>query len=341
MTKKFRFLLLSCFLLAGNVLFPKEDVRFYFPAGLPSLTLAKLAPEAVSDRGVLTFPIAGKTVACTLTALPDELMTHLLKQTPDLAVVPSNMAALLYERTKAYKILGGVGWGSFYILGTLGAGTWSDLKGRQIYAMGKGLTPDITFRLILKENGLDPDGDFQLTYFSNAEEIVAAWLARQKNDKEIKPCLLLPEPAVTNLLSKNSRLPLKILFDLNDEWKKMTGDSAGYPQSTLVVKESFYLENKDFVKAFAGILAEADGSLTVFSAETIRNRMESFYAAAALPNPFRQFDADSVKRSNIRFVKGPEVRAPYKLYFEKLGAWDPTTLGGTLPDEKIFLDDGE
>ncbi|MDR1831260.1 MAG: hypothetical protein LBQ97_00825 [Fusobacteriaceae bacterium] len=338
MSKKFWLLLLSCFLLMGDALFPKEDVRFIFPAGLPSLALAKLAAEAAPDRDALTFTLAGKTVSCALTALPDELMTRLLRQTPDLAIVPSNMAALLYERTKAYKILGGVGWGAFYLLGTLDAGTWSDLKGRQIYAMGKGLTPDITFRLILKEKGLDPDGDFQLKYFSNAEEIVAAWMAGQKNDREIKPCLLLPEPAVTNLLAGNTRLPLKILFDLNEEWKQMTGDSMGYPQSTLVVKESFYLENKAFVKAFAEVLAEAGGSLAALPAETVRDRMASFYAAASLPNPFRQIDADSLRRSNIRFVTGSEVRTPYRLYFEKLGAWDLKTLGGRLPNEKIFVD---
>ena len=50
-------------------------------------------------------------------------------------------------------------------------------KGEDVYMMGKGLVPDIVFRTLCKENGIDPDTDINIIYLSGATELAPNFLA--------------------------------------------------------------------------------------------------------------------------------------------------------------------
>ena len=52
----------------------------------------------------------------TLEATSDALSTDVMKETLDIAIVPSNMAAIAYNKTSNYQIAGTVGMGSFYLV---------------------------------------------------------------------------------------------------------------------------------------------------------------------------------------------------------------------------------
>ena len=48
-----------------------------------------------------------------------------------------------------------------------------DLKGRTILSTGKGTTPEYVLRYLLTKNGLDPDKDVKIEYYSEASEAVS------------------------------------------------------------------------------------------------------------------------------------------------------------------------
>ena len=56
----------------------------------------------------------------------------------------------------------------------------SDLKGKTIYATGKGSTPEYFLRYVLTQNGIDPDKDVDIQWKSEPSEVVALLNAEGK-----------------------------------------------------------------------------------------------------------------------------------------------------------------
>jgi NitT/TauT family transport system substrate-binding protein len=299
----------------------------------------------------LEYYINDRKIEYINTVLPDELLTNLFKKIPDIAIIPSNLTAQLYNKNLGYKILGTVGWGSFYFVGKNDISSFSEVKGKTIYAMGKGLTPDIILISILKEKGIDSEKDVNIQYFANAEEILSVYLA--KTDENV--LLVLPEPNISNLLAKKPQ-NIKILFDLNKEWQDITKSKDGYPQSALVVKEEFYNTNNDFVNLFVNELEKSTKLINNSTPSQISDILNTVYLqfhfgenfpninlkdinpdSLSLRNPFKFFDENSIKRSNIKFIRSKDSILEYNIYFNKIAEQNIKVIGGSIPDEKIFI----
>ena len=116
----------------------------------------------------------------------------------DIASVPANLAATLYNKTS-----GGV---QFIALNTLGVlhilttdptiDSIDDLAGRTIYATGQGSTPEYVLTYILEAAGIAD----QVTVEYKAEHAELATLAASG----MVDIVMLPEPHVTSVLSQNA-----------------------------------------------------------------------------------------------------------------------------------------
>ena len=105
----------------------------------------------------------------------DEIVPKLIKGELDMAAIPANLAATLYQKTN-----GGIQVMAVNTLGVLyvvekgnTVHSFADLKGRTILSTGKGTTPEYVLRYLLKKNGLDPDKDVKIEYYSEASEVTA------------------------------------------------------------------------------------------------------------------------------------------------------------------------
>ena len=94
----------------------------------------------------------------------DEIVPLLIKGELDMAAIPANLAATLYQKTN-----GGIQAVAVNTLGVLyvveqgdTVHSMADLKGRTILSTGKGTTPEYVLRYLLTANGLDPDKDVDI-----------------------------------------------------------------------------------------------------------------------------------------------------------------------------------
>ena len=97
----------------------------------------------------------------SLAASPDEIVPMIVQGQVDVAAVPSNLASVLYQKTdKNVSVLAVNTLGVLYLVEN-GDSIQSvdDLKGKTIYASGKGATPEYALNSVLKSNGLDPEKD--------------------------------------------------------------------------------------------------------------------------------------------------------------------------------------
>lgn len=294
----------------------KEDVsvKVSMPDGLPSIALSKLAFENKNIKD-------GYNVNYNIEKTPDNLSTTVMKGEADIAVVPSNMAAIAYNKTKNYEITGTTGLGSFYLVSNDDIVGFKDLKGKEVVNTGKGLTPDITNKFIIKSNGLN-EKDINFTYVNSANELVPMIVSKKAN------IAIVPETALTALKIKNPEI--KVVKSLNEEYKNITKSDYGYPQATIIVKSDFAKNNKDFVNLFLEGVKES----IIFVNSNPDKAGE--YCEKIGVGTKKEVINKSIENANLQFIGVEESIKDYKDYYKILSEYDVKSIGGKIPDEKVF-----
>lgn len=277
--------------------------------------------EEQSAQGInYEFTIAGSV---------DEITPNLLVQGKlDIAAVPANMGAIFYNNTNAgVQVLAINTLGVLYIV-DIGDEVHSveDLKGKTIYASGKGATPEYALKYILSANGIDPDKDVTIEWKSEHSECVAA-LAASGADSGIA---LLPQPFVTTAQAQNDKI--KIALDLTEEWDKLQ-ETAELPSALLtgilVARTDFVRENPEAAAAFMDAYKA--------SVEYVNANVAD---AAALIENYNIVPAAVAEQAlpycNIVFIEGSEMQDKLSGYLNVLMEQNPKAIGGALPDEGFY-----
>lgn len=292
------------------------NVNIGAPDGLPAISIAKLAQEDAQIK-------EGYDVEYILESTSVALSTDVMKENLDIAIVPSNMAALAYNKTSNYQIVGTIGKGSFYLVSSDEdvTGLNSSLEGKEVGMISKGLTPDITVQSLLKEQNVDSSA-INFNYSNEAIDLVSLLATKKLNVG------IVPEPALSGLLTKNT--DLKVICGINDIWKEVFNNENGYPQSTLVVKTSFANENKEFLESFVKALDE-NITYTNENPKEVGELASEFGVNIKAPLLEKAID-----RSNLKFISINDCKDEYINYYNILYSFNPKVLGDKIPDENIY-----
>lgn len=303
--------LLILFILLSLSVFA-ETIKVVTPDGLPALSLVNMMDTKKIDNIQLNYKVE---------KMSDALIVDMLKREGDIAIVPSNFSAQLYNKKLGYKILGTIGWGSFYVVSRDNINSLEELKGKEVYTFGKGLTPDLIFQSILEKKGINKNS-IKINYLSGGNEVASLYLGKKVDT------IVIPEPMLSKVLSKSPTST--IVANLNDEWKNITNSDLGYPQSTLVIKEEIYETNPKFVKEFINKLTESISKLYKNSGETVENvKRNSLSIDTSVLNKV-------LTRANIFYTPIIDCKEEYNNYFKILELTNKKVIGGKLPDEDIF-----
>ena len=297
-----------------------EEVRLAVISGPTGIGAAKLLTD--SDRGETvnhyTYTIASDNneVVSGLTSQEGEF---------DIAMVASNMAANLYNKTDGdVRILALGTQGVLHILegsGGTAIQSMADLKGKTIYATGQGANPEYILRHLLTENGLDPDKDVEIV-FADPTEISAKLLSGEIDTA------MLPVPAATAAIAK-SQGSVRDAIDLTQAWNDLDNGSQ-LIMSAVVARADFIEEHPQAVQTF---LREYEGSVTY-----VRDNPElaGELVAQLGITPSATIAQQAIPQCNLVFLSGADMKPAISGYFEVLYDIDPTAVGGALPDDGIY-----
>ena len=256
----------------------------------------------------------------------DEILPLMVKGDLDIALIPANVASILYHKTQ-----GGVEVIDINTLGVLymvsgedGLADFTDLKGKTIYLTGKGTTPDYVLQYLLNANGMSVD-DVTLEYKSEATE-VASVLAEDPT-----AIGLLPQPFVTAACMQNNAL--KVIFDLNEEWNKVQGASgSSMVTGVTVVRKEFLEENEEAVKAF---MEEHKASAEAINADPATGAALAVEAQIVAKEPIAQ---KAIPNCNITYIDKAEMKQALSGYLDVLFHQDSQSIGGGLPESDFYYD---
>lgn len=296
---------------------PPITVRAAALKGPTAMGLSKLMHDAETGEN----QTAGQ-YEFTLAASADEVTPKLIQGELDMACIPANLAAVLYNRTEGQIVTLAVNTlGVLYIVENGNAmQSMADLAGKTIVASGKGSTPEYALRYLLRENGLDPDGDVVIDWKSEHSECVAALASGAAT------IALLPQPFVTVAQGK---LPdLRIALDLTAEWDALDNGS-GLITGVVALRREFAESHPEAVEAFVQDYAA--------SVEWVNQNVSD---AAALIGAYGIVDAAVAEKAlpycNIVCLTGQEMVDKLSGYLQVLADADDAAVGGQMPRDDFF-----
>lgn len=264
----------------------------------------------------------GADIAVDVFTEPMQVRKAMLEGSADFAALPMNMAAVLYNRGMEYVLAAVPVAGSLYLAGSgSDINSWEDLRGRKVFLMAKGMTPDILFRYLLIRNGLRPDEDVVLDYnFPSHNDIASAMAAGRA------PLGVITEPYLSTVMSVKKEI--RPLLDLNAEWVKINGFPIA--ETAFLVKKSLLEDNPETVEKVINGYAR--------STNWVIGHPDS--AAVLMVRYGIMQDADAAARAipktHLVFWRAGEKNKEIDAYLRTLFEMSPEIIGGKLPDEGFY-----
>lgn len=294
----------------------KTTVRVVGLKGPTGISMVKLMSDSDAQQTAENYQFS-------LVSSPDGVTAKIVSGGADVAAAPTNLAAVLYNKTQGKVQLAAVT--TLGVLSVLTNGenisSIADLKGKTVYATGQGSTPEYALNYILKQNGLQVGRDVKVQYMAEHAELASSLIAGKVK------IAVLPEPFVTQAAVKNKNV--KIALNLTDEWNKAVGGKSVLTMGCLIVRKDFAEKNPE---AFRSFLKEYKASAE-YAASNVADTaglsqkygiMEEAIAKKAIPN------------CGIVFLGGADMKKKVPDFLNVLYQANPKSVGGKLPGDDFY-----
>lgn len=256
-------------------------------------------------------------------AAADEIVPLVVKGEVDIALVPANLAATLYQKTNGAIEVANINTLSVLQVVTPGDVEMSDLtalKGKTIYMTGKGTTPEASLRYLVEKNGMSWD-DMTVEFKTEATEVVSAL------QTDPTAFAVLPEPFATVAIQQLDNR--HIALSLGDEWDRVSDNGSQLVTGVTIVREEFAEAHPAAMLQFAADAAESVAYVNGHP-EDAATKIESLDIVKA---PIAKL---AIPRCNLVCMTGEEMRTALSGYLDALYTFDPQMIGGKLPDDAFY-----
>ena len=322
MLKKILSVVLAAVLLLASAVVSAEGtekttVRLGGLKGPTSMGMVKLLED--NENG-----LTANRYEFTLAGSPNDLTPALLKGDLDVLAVPVNLGAILFGKSGGAVQLAAVNTlGVLYIVEKGGETVQSleDLKGKTLYATGKGSTPEYALAYLLAQHGIDINADLTVEWMSEHTEVVAKMAAAEN------AVALLPQPFVTVAAGQVENM--RVALDLTKEWDSLDNGSQ-LITGGLVVRKAFAEENPEALTAFLEEYAASTAYTNERPAEAAQliEKFDIIKAAVA---------EKAIPFCNIVCVTGDEMKGIVTGYYQTLFDQNPEAVGGAMPGDEFYL----
>ena len=254
----------------------------------------------------------------------DEIVPKVIQGDVDIALVPANVASVLYNKTEgAVQVIDINTLGVLNVVtGDASVASFGDLAGHTVYMTGKGTTPEYVMNYLLDRAGLT--GQVALEFKSEPTEVLSALLA------DPSAVGVLPEPFKTAAIAK-SEGKLSAPVSLTDVWDELAGETGSrLLTGVTVVRRAFAEEHPDAV------------------AEFLRCHEASVKAVNAAPADWAQAVVDAGVVDNAAIAEkaipgcmlvcqtGKDMKAALGGYLQVLADADASAVGGKLLADDFY-----
>lgn len=263
------------------------------------------------------------TYTFTIATAADEILPAVIKGEVDIALIPANAAAVLYNKTE-----GGISVIDINTLGVLNVVTgdesiqqFADLAGKTVYMTGKGATPEYAMNFLLNKAGIADQ--VTLEFKSEPTEVVQALSA------DATAVGVLPQPFATAACVKNEAL--KAVIDLTDVWASSVDDGSQLLTGVTIVRNEFLTEHPEAVAEF---IEQQAASVDAANADPAG--VAPLVVAAGIIDA-EPVAAKAIPSCHLVCITGAEMQSALSGYLQTLFDSDPASVGGALPTDSFYF----
>ncbi|MCD5416612.1 ABC transporter substrate-binding protein [Candidatus Bipolaricaulota bacterium] len=290
----------------------------------------------VAPPGPLAIPMVYLVVNNRLSAIAEEIDFSLWKNPgqlraivagnqADFLTLPSNAAAMFYNKGLGVQLLDISVWNILSVISSDDTiASFSELVGKGIVIPFQGSMPDLLFRYIAQQQGLDPAVDFELQYAANPR------LAAQLLLKGRVQHAVLPEPLATIVMlqTRGTERPLHRAVQFETELDALGVRAAIAGTVALAAIQ----ERPDLIDIFLAEYALAVAWVIANPDEAGRMAEEHLPELGFKAGPVAQ----SLRYIDWEFVPAGEARPYIDAFFTELMTLSPYVVGGALPGDGFF-----
>ena len=299
-------------------------------AKFPQIELASpfaplVMPMAYIVENGLLGDVAEKT-ELKIWNTPDQLRAMLTTGAVDFASVPSNVAAIFYNKGVALKMVDVSIWKVMYIVSSnLQIDSLADLKGQAISVPFRGDQPDLISQTVAQSQGFDPLRDFTIQYVSSPLDITMGLLGGQ-----IKNALLI-EPVSSMVIMKGKRKGMRFerVIDLQKELGKIDGWKNRFPNAGVAALPSV-IKRPEVLEAFASAYEKAVKWTVENPAQAAK--LAEQYVPGVNAAAFEEF----LKHTDFQAIRSRAVKAELETMFKAFLQLNPKSVGEKLPDDGFY-----
>lgn len=316
-------------------------VQSVAPSVEPTASIPSVVDDASLSFGVLKGPTGigaaffmdeySDAYDITLAGAPTELVSMVINGELDIACLPSNLAATLYNQMD-----GGIQTVALVTKGVLhllengdSIKSVSDLNGKTIYATGQASNPEYILNYILTSNGLVPGVDVTIEWRDSEE------LSALAASGEVDLCML-PEPAATSVTVKNAEV--RYALDLTKEWDSLNTGSGLY-MTCVVVQTDVMESNPEAVSLFMERYIKSVSDMEEFVQDKGDPSVDpgSLLASLGIVGS-AEIGNKSLPRAALCTILDKDIKPAIEGYFQVLYDANPTSIGGAVPSENFYCE---
>ncbi len=258
---------------------------------------------------------------------PDELRAMIVKDSADIYLLPTNVAATLINLKVKLKFSAVSIWGILSIVSTdPKIKNLEDLQGQEILVPFRGDMPDLILQALIKQKKLT--NKIHIKYVGTPIEALQLLLLRRENH------VLLAEPATSMAISKTSSFPMKIVapslyraIDIQKEWGKSFNTKEIIPQAGIAFSNRI---SKELIKDYLSIYKKG---LDIYKSK--KNESANIVAKEIkLINS--EAIAESINWAKIELKTAKESKTELENFFKILFDLNPNSIGGNIPSAEFY-----
>ena len=254
----------------------------------------------------------GITYSYTISGAADQVLPLVIQGETDIALVPSNVASVLYNKTS-----GGIRVIDVNTLGVLSVVTgdvsveqFEDLAGHTVYLSGQGASPEYTLNYLLDQAGIKDQ--VTIEFKSEHSECAAAIQA------DPTAVAILPEPFTTAV-------------SLTDVWDRYAGGSGSQFVMGVTIARSEFVDDhpeaiSDFLSRHAQSVDTVNGDPAAAAPLVVKAGIVASEAIAE----------KAIPKCNIVCTTGEDMRSALSGYLQVLYDADASSVGGALPGDDFY-----
>lgn len=295
----------------------KETVKVVAAQGDGALSLLKMREK---DR-----ELGGRKAEYVFLETSGEVIEAVRNGDYDLALIPFDAAAALYNAGAGCRLLGIASWGNIYLVGSGDVSEFRDLAGETVYAAEEGLTGDLIMRYLRSALKIRKKVTLKYTY-GQLRDLTDALAGGEAG------LAVLPEPYASQAMEKDPRL--KILLDLQQCWTDTAKTEFMIPVTAVVA-------NGGSAAAGPGALEDFREQFSDSSAYLMSNPAQ----AASLAEKYGvTFPPQAVEKGSVRcrtyFRSAQDVSNGLEEYMSLILGYADDELGGKLPGDGFYVPAG-